>query len=139
LVKKKQAGLRKAIQQSVTAKIPVTGLMSALGYFDACRAVKRMPVNLIQAQRDLFRGRMGTSGSIKEGKFSYGEWTAYTQLDLFMSKDKKIIIHHTLYFCGSGDLTNRKLIPALYNLFIDNYLPDKICGDKAWAHSFRVR
>src|SRR6185436_6148679 len=28
-------------------------------------------------------------------------------------------------FGGSGDLTNRKLIPALYNLFIDNYLPDK--------------
>ena len=28
-------------------------------------------------------------------------------------------------FGGSGDLTNRKLIPALYNLFIDNYLPEK--------------
>lgn len=28
-------------------------------------------------------------------------------------------------FGGSGDLANRKLIPALYNLFIDNYLPDK--------------
>lgn len=28
-------------------------------------------------------------------------------------------------FGGSGDLTNRKLIPALYNLYIDNYLPDK--------------
>jgi glucose-6-phosphate 1-dehydrogenase len=28
-------------------------------------------------------------------------------------------------FGGSGDLTNRKLIPALYNLFIDGYLPEK--------------
>ena len=28
-------------------------------------------------------------------------------------------------FGGSGDLTNRKLIPALYNLYIDNYLPEK--------------
>ncbi|MDB5197179.1 MAG: glucose-6-phosphate dehydrogenase, partial [Flaviaesturariibacter sp.] len=28
-------------------------------------------------------------------------------------------------FGGSGDLTQRKLIPALYNLFIDNYLPQK--------------
>ena len=27
-------------------------------------------------------------------------------------------------FGGSGDLTNRKLIPALYNLFLDNYLPE---------------
>jgi glucose-6-phosphate 1-dehydrogenase len=28
-------------------------------------------------------------------------------------------------FGGSGDLTNRKLIPALYNLYIDHYLPEK--------------
>ena len=28
-------------------------------------------------------------------------------------------------FGGSGDLTNRKLIPALYNLYIDNFLPEK--------------
>ena len=29
-------------------------------------------------------------------------------------------------FGGSGDLANRKLIPALYNLYIDNYLPEKL-------------
>lgn len=28
-------------------------------------------------------------------------------------------------FGGSGDLTQRKLIPALYNLFIDDYLPEQ--------------
>lgn len=28
-------------------------------------------------------------------------------------------------FGGSGDLSRRKLIPALYNLFIDGYLPEK--------------
>lgn len=28
-------------------------------------------------------------------------------------------------FGGSGDLTNRKLIPALYNLFLENQLPEK--------------
>src|SRR5207237_9042069 len=28
-------------------------------------------------------------------------------------------------FGGSGDLTYRKLIPALYNLYIDNYMPAK--------------
>ncbi len=27
-------------------------------------------------------------------------------------------------FGGSGDLTNRKLIPALYNLYLDGYMPD---------------
>lgn len=27
-------------------------------------------------------------------------------------------------FGGSGDLAYRKLVPALYNLYIDKYLPD---------------
>ena len=72
LVKKKQAGWRKAIQQSVAAKIPVTGLMSALGYFDAWCS-ERMPVNLIQAQRDLF-GAHGYQRVDQEGNF-HTEWT----------------------------------------------------------------
>lgn len=29
-----------------------------------------------------------------------------------------------IIFGGSGDLTSRKLVPALFNLFIDGYLPD---------------
>ena len=28
-------------------------------------------------------------------------------------------------FGGAGDLTHRKLLPALYNLAIDNLLPDR--------------
>ncbi|RYZ19986.1 MAG: hypothetical protein EOP49_47940, partial [Sphingobacteriales bacterium] len=28
-------------------------------------------------------------------------------------------------FGGSGDLAQRKLLPALYNLFLDNYLPEE--------------
>lgn len=28
-------------------------------------------------------------------------------------------------FGGSGDLTNRKLVPALYNLYLDNQIPEK--------------
>ena len=28
-------------------------------------------------------------------------------------------------FCCSGDLTYRKLMPALYNLYLDDYLPEK--------------
>jgi glucose-6-phosphate 1-dehydrogenase len=27
-------------------------------------------------------------------------------------------------FGGGGDLTHRKLVPALYNLFLDHWLPD---------------
>ncbi len=42
-----------------------------------------------------------------------------------MAKEKKLSPTILFIFGGSGDLTNRKLIPALYNLFIDNYLPEK--------------
>lgn len=40
---------------------------------------------------------------------------------------KKNTLHPTILFIfgGSGDLANRKLIPALYNLFIDDYLPEQ--------------
>lgn len=37
-------------------------------------------------------------------------------------KKKPVII---FIFGGSGDLTNRKLIPALYNLYLDRYMPEK--------------
>jgi glucose-6-phosphate 1-dehydrogenase len=42
-----------------------------------------------------------------------------------MEKQKKLQPTILFIFGGSGDLTNRKLIPALYNLFLDNYLPEK--------------
>ena len=43
-----------------------------------------------------------------------------------MKKEERKLAPTIIYiFGGSGDLTNRKLIPALYNLFLDNYLPEK--------------
>ncbi len=42
-----------------------------------------------------------------------------------MSDQKKLSPTIIFIFGGSGDLTNRKLVPALYNLFLDNYLPEK--------------
>ncbi|MEI9944269.1 MAG: hypothetical protein WDN26_08575 [Chitinophagaceae bacterium] len=41
--------------------------------------------------------------------------------------ETKTNTHPTILFIfgGSGDLANRKLIPALYNLYLDNYMPDK--------------
>jgi 6-phosphogluconate dehydrogenase len=71
LIKKKQRGLRKIIQQSAGAKIPVAGLMSSLAYLDAYSSEK-MPVNLIQAQRDLF-GAHTYQRIDKEGSF-HTEW-----------------------------------------------------------------
>ena len=40
-------------------------------------------------------------------------------------KEKKVLPAAITIFGAKGDLTNRKLIPALYNLYIDNHLPEK--------------
>lgn len=71
LVKKKQKGLRKVLQQSIGAKIPVAGLSASLGYLDNY-TTERMPTNLIQAQRDLF-GAHTYQRIDKEGSF-HTEW-----------------------------------------------------------------
>jgi 6-phosphogluconate dehydrogenase len=67
IVKKKQAALRKIVQQFAAAKIPAAGLMSALSYLDAYSS-DRMATNLIQAQRDYF-GAHTYQRIDKEGSF----------------------------------------------------------------------
>jgi glucose-6-phosphate 1-dehydrogenase len=42
-----------------------------------------------------------------------------------MEKKKQLPPTIIFIFGGSGDLTNRKLIPALYNLYLDNFLPQQ--------------
>ena len=42
-----------------------------------------------------------------------------------MSQDKNLSPTSIVIFGGSGDLNKRKLIPALYNLYIDRYMPEK--------------
>ncbi|RZL60924.1 MAG: glucose-6-phosphate dehydrogenase, partial [Pedobacter sp.] len=39
----------------------------------------------------------------------------------------KTALHPTIFviFGGTGDLNKRKLAPALYNLFIEGYMPEK--------------
>jgi len=71
LLKRRQAALRKIVQWSSAAKIPVAGMMSALSYFDAFCSEK-MPTNLIQAQRDFF-GAHTYQRIDKEGSF-HTEW-----------------------------------------------------------------
>src|SRR5438552_11726739 len=41
-----------------------------------------------------------------------------------MKAQKKLPPEIMIIFGGSGDLASRKLMPALFNLFIDDYLPD---------------
>ena len=71
VIKKKQRGLRKTIHLSTSSRIPVAGLMSALSYLDAFTS-ERLPINLVQAQRDLF-GAHTYQRNDREGSF-HTEW-----------------------------------------------------------------
>jgi len=71
LFQSKEKSLRSTILKAIENKIPASGLMSGLGYFDAYTTA-RMPTNLIQAQRDYF-GAHTYERTDKEGKF-HTEW-----------------------------------------------------------------
>ncbi|HTQ65139.1 MAG TPA: NADP-dependent phosphogluconate dehydrogenase [Puia sp.] len=53
LLQAKKQHLRNVIMHATQTGYPVSGFMSALGYFDAYRS-EHLPTNLIQAQRDYF-------------------------------------------------------------------------------------
>jgi 6-phosphogluconate dehydrogenase len=71
LIKAKEESLRNIIAQAAQSKIAAGGLMSALAYFDAY-TTEKMPVNLIQAQRDYF-GAHTYQRIDKEGNF-HTQW-----------------------------------------------------------------
>ena len=71
LVKKKQRSLRKVVQICAAANVPAAALMSSLAYLDAYTS-ERLPVNLVQAQRDLF-GAHTYQRLDREGSF-HTEW-----------------------------------------------------------------
>jgi 6-phosphogluconate dehydrogenase len=71
LLKKTEKNARNVINLALKSKIPVTGLASAVGYFDAYFSAA-MPTNLIQAQRDFF-GAHTYQRIDKEGVF-HTEW-----------------------------------------------------------------
>jgi 6-phosphogluconate dehydrogenase len=71
VLKKTEKNARAVINLALKSKIPVTGLSSAVGYFDACCSAQ-MPTNLIQAQRDFF-GAHTYQRIDKEGIF-HTEW-----------------------------------------------------------------
>jgi glucose-6-phosphate 1-dehydrogenase len=50
-------------------------------------------------------------------------WPHDKKPQTIMKDQKKLPPAIMIIFGGSGDLTSRKLIPALFNLFIDGYLP----------------
>lgn len=73
IVLHRQGAMRYVISTAVGLGIPVVGLSSALGYFDALRTA-RLPANLTQAQRDYF-GAHTYRRLDKEGSF-HTEWEA---------------------------------------------------------------
>lgn len=68
-----QEDLRAVVCAAVEAGIPVPGFMSCIAYFDAYRSL-RLPVNLIQAQRDYF-GAHHYERIDREGQF-HTNWKA---------------------------------------------------------------
>lgn len=71
ILKQKERSIRKTVSLAINAKIPVAAMSSALSYFDAYCS-ERLPVNLIQAQRDFF-GAHTYQRIDKEGVF-HTEW-----------------------------------------------------------------
>ena len=70
-IKASEPAARKAVLYSLSLGIPVGGLVSTVGYFDAFRS-GRLPLNLIQAQRDHF-GSHTYERLDREGIF-HSEW-----------------------------------------------------------------
>lgn len=76
LLKQREKSVRTTISLAVQTGIPVAGIGSALAYYDAYRS-ERLPVNLVQAQRDFF-GAHTYQRIDKEGVF-HTEWNAATE------------------------------------------------------------
>ncbi len=71
ITEKYQQSVRDVVSLAVQAGVPVPTFSSAIAYFDSYRS-KRLPANLIQAQRDYF-GAHTYERTDKEGMYHY-EW-----------------------------------------------------------------
>lgn len=73
-VDKAQIGWRRVVAAAITSGIPVPAISSALGYYDGYRC-KRLPANLLQAQRDYFGAHTYERTDRPRGKFFHTNWT----------------------------------------------------------------
>ena len=73
-VESRQAAWRRVLVTAVTLGIPVPCLSSALAYFDGYRSA-RLPVNLLQAQRDYFGAHGYERIDRPRGEFFHTNWT----------------------------------------------------------------
>ena len=73
-VSSRQIGWRRVVVQAAKLGIPTPCLASALAYFDGYRS-KRLPANLLQAQRDYFGAHTYERVDKPRGEFFHTNWT----------------------------------------------------------------
>ncbi len=73
-VENAQAAWRRVIMKSVELGIPMPAIGAALAYFDGYRS-ERLPVNLLQAQRDYFGAHTYERLDKPRGEFFHTNWT----------------------------------------------------------------
>jgi len=75
-LKSAEKGWRKAVMLAVASGIPAPAFASALSYFDGYRC-KRLPANLLQAQRDYFGAHTYERLDKARGAFFHTNWTGH--------------------------------------------------------------
>jgi len=73
-IDKAQKGWRNIVSTAAINGIPVPAISSALGYFDGYRC-KKLPANLLQAQRDYFGAHTYERLDKPRGEFFHTNWT----------------------------------------------------------------
>jgi len=69
-----QAGWRRTLTRAIGSGMPVPATSAALAFYDGYRA-KRLPANLLQAQRDRFGAHTYERTDAERGTFFHSEWT----------------------------------------------------------------
>ena len=72
---KAEAGWRRVVATAVQVGLPVPAYASALAFYDSYRS-KRLPANLIQAQRDYFGAHTYERVDRPRGQFFHTDWTS---------------------------------------------------------------
>ena len=73
-VRRAEAGWRRTVGEAVRLGIPVPAYSSALAFYDGYRS-RRLPANLIQAQRDFFGAHTYERTDRPRGEFHHTDWT----------------------------------------------------------------
>ena len=73
-IERAQAGWRRVASVAVLNGLPIPAMSSALAYYDGYRS-DRLPINLLQAQRDYFGAHTYERTDRPRGEFFHTNWT----------------------------------------------------------------